>query len=124
MFGSGRQLMINLGLVEKEVLVDDSRVVKVLQNIHNAASIPVVSDSTSVVDVSSRVFEHFVRYFGVLHEEHLELAQTNSQVAIGELVWDIEAEWTKFSPLECNSVEERQREEKVFEYLDLDYKKR
>lgn len=30
MFSSGRQLMINLGLVEKEVLVDDSRVVKVL----------------------------------------------------------------------------------------------
>lgn len=52
-----------------------------------------------------------VRDIQVLVQEHLELADADVQIAVGELVGDVEAQWAKLASLQHNSVEETQRQE-------------
>lgn len=67
MLSSAWQLMIDLALVEIIVVIDDYRIVEVLENVHNAAAIPVVCDTATVIDVAGGVLKHLERRLGVLH---------------------------------------------------------
>lgn len=49
---------------------------------------------------------HLVRDIHVLIQEHLELANADVQIAVGELVRDVEAQWAELTSLQHNSVEE------------------
>jgi len=55
--GERGQLAVDAGGVEAEVLVDDHRVVEVLEDVGDAAAVPVVGDAAAVVDLAGRVLE-------------------------------------------------------------------
>ena len=98
--------MIDLRVVKVVRVVHHNRVVKVLEYVHDASTIPIVSHTATIVYVTCCVFEHFVRYFRILHQEHFQLTQANSQIAIGELVRYVEAQRTEFSSLKCDTVKQ------------------
>lgn len=54
---------------------------------------------------------HLVWDVLVLIQEHFELANADVQVSISELVGNIETQGPKLSPLQCNSMEQTQRQE-------------
>lgn len=58
---------------------------------------------------------HLVWDVLVLIQKHLELADTDVQVPVGELVGNVEAQRAKFSSLQSNSMEETQRQEQRLE---------
>ena len=57
--------------------------------------------------------------FLVLHEEHLELTDTDSQVTVRKLVGNVKPEGTKLSPLNHDSMEEAQGEKEVLKLNGL-----
>lgn len=118
------------------------RVVEVLQDIHDTAAIPVVSDTAPIVDLPCCVLEdlwggwvrahtnaqppaprlplaYLVGDVIILIQEHLELADADAQVPIRELIGDVEAQGPKLSALQCIPVEQAQREQQGFELCHL-----
>lgn len=59
------------------------------------------------------------RNISVFQQEHMKLWHTNPQVSIRKLVRDVEAERPEFAPLQANTVEEAEREQKPLEGLDF-----
>jgi len=55
----------------------------------------------------------------VFCEEHLKLADTDPEVTICEVVWNVETKRSKLPSLYGNSMEESNGEEKVLELVDL-----
>jgi len=66
----------------------------------------VLVETAWVFHTSPSSFADLVRYFLVLFEEHLELADTDTQVAVGKLVRNVEAESAELAPLQHNAVEQ------------------
>lgn len=58
---------------------------------------------------------HLVWDFQVLIQEHFELADADVQIAVGELVGNVEAQRAEFPSLQHDSVEEAQRQEQRLE---------
>ena len=56
---------------------------------------------------------------GVLQQEHLELADTDTQVTIGELIWDVESQGSKLASLQQHAVEQAQWKQQVLEFCAL-----
>jgi hypothetical protein len=115
----GIQLVMDARLRVLETRFEDVVVVVIAEDVHHAAPVPVVSDTATVVDVSSGVLEHLEGNLVVLLEEHLELADADAQIAVGELVRDVEAEGTELAALENNAVEETKRLQKMLEVSRL-----
>lgn len=63
---------------------------------------------------------HLVWDILVLVQEHFELANADVQVSVGELVGNVESQWTKLPPLQCNSMEQTQRQEQRLEVCCLE----
>lgn len=63
---------------------------------------------------------HLVWDVLVLVQEHFELADADVQVSVGELVGNVETQWPKLSPLQCNSMEQTQRQEQRLEVCYLE----
>lgn len=63
--------------------------------------------------------ELYIRYlvwdFLVLVQEHFKLADADVQVAIGELIGNVEAQRAKLPSLQSNSMEQTQRQEQRLE---------
>ena len=121
MFAGDWQLMIDFGLVEAVAFVYNDRTVEVFEYVHDATSVPVVCHTATIVNVTCRIFEHFVGRFRIFHQEHFQLTKTDSQVAVGELVRYVKAQRTELATLKCHAMEQAKREEQMFEYLDLFY---
>lgn len=65
---------------------------------------------------------HLVWDVLVLIQEHFELADTNVQVAISELIGNVEAQRAKFSSLQSNSMEQAERQQQRLKVCCLDKK--
>lgn len=63
------------------------------------------------------MIKNLERNISVLQQEHMKLWHTNPQVSVSKLVRDVEAERPKFAPLQANTVEEAEREQKPLEGL-------
>lgn len=73
-----------------------------------------MTSSTKALDSA-----HLVRDIQVLVQEHLELTDADVQIAVGELVGDVEAQWAELTSLQDDPVEETQRQEQRFEVRHL-----
>lgn len=105
MLGRGWQLMIDLGLIKTISLIDDNRIIEILEYIHDATTIPVVGDTSTVVDMPGRVLQDLERRLHVFHQEHFQLTQTYTQIAIGELVGNVKTKRTELASLERDTME-------------------
>lgn len=65
------------------------------------------------------MFNYLIRYVLVLHEEHFELTDTNSQIAVCHFVWDVKTERSKLPPLQYHAVEQAEREQHHLKCLIL-----
>ncbi len=52
------QLMVNTRFGELIICSEGIRAVEIVQNVHDASSVPVISNTPSIVDVSSRVLQY------------------------------------------------------------------
>lgn len=62
----GVQLMIDARLGELVVSVESSRAVEVVEDVHDAATVPVVCHTATVVDVTGRVLQHLEEGKGLI----------------------------------------------------------
>lgn len=85
--------------------------VKVGQNGHETASVPIVGDATAVVALARHVEERVVRHLVVLVEEHEQLTNRDAQIGLVEAVRDVEPKRTELSSLLHERVEKAQPEE-------------
>lgn len=112
------------------LVVEHGGVVVVLQDVHDAASVPVISDAAPIVDLPGCVLEdlrgrcegphkhpaprpslslaHLVGDVLIFIQKHLELADTDAQVPICELIGDVEAQGPKLAALQGVPVEQAQ----------------
>ena len=67
----------------------------------------------------SKPSSNLKRNIRILIEEHLQLTDANSQVAVCELIRDVKTKRSKLSPLNADPVEETQRQQQVFKYRIL-----
>ena len=58
MGGVSRELVVDAGLGKLEVWGQHCRAVEVIEDVHDAAAVPVVCHPPPVVDVASRVLQH------------------------------------------------------------------
>ena len=63
---------------------------------------------------------HLVGDVLVLIQEHLELADTDAEVTVSELIWDVEPQWAKLSALNGITVEQTQRQEQGLKLCSLE----
>lgn len=62
---------------------------------------------------------HLVRDVIILIQEHLELANTDAQVPVCELIGDVEAQGPKLSAFQCIPMEQAQRQQQGLELRHL-----
>lgn len=82
-----------------------------LKNRLDESDILSLCDTATIVDLSTKHVEYFVRYVVVSFHKLLKLTTTHKQVLICESVWDVPANWTKLSSVLDNSMEEAESEE-------------
>ena len=68
--------------------------------------VPVVSDPSSIVAVSSEVSDGIIRHSLIFIDEHLKLANADTQVRLIESIRDVPAERAELTTLLNQSVEE------------------
>jgi len=59
------------------------------------------------------------RYLLVFIQKHAELADTDPEVSVSELIWNIETKSSKLSPLKSHSMKHTQREQQELELNHL-----
>jgi hypothetical protein len=98
--------------------IDQSLVVVLFENGEQTDSIPVIGDSTSVIDMSSHV-EHGVPGDALVSgvQEHFQGGVGDAQVGVIELVSNIKSEWTEFTSFLDDGVEESQTEDELVPFL-------
>lgn len=98
-----------VGLITEDVVVE-----VVIKQSDNEPSVLIVSDSASVVALSSEILQGGEGYFVILVDEHLELPHRDTQVGLIELVRDIPSKGTVFSAFLDDCVEEGKCKDKNF----------
>ena len=58
----------------------------------------------------------------VLHEEHLQLGETDPEVSVSVLIGDVESQGSKLPPLQQCPVEQAEWEHEWFELVSLNIK--
>ena len=58
-------------------------------------------------------------YVLVLIQEHVQLANTDSQITIRKFIWDVKSKCSKLSPLQSHPMKHTQGKEKVLEHISL-----
>ena len=72
---------------------------------------------------ASLYFTYLVGRLRVLRDEHFDLGHADAEVAVRELVWDVEAERSELAPLQRHGVEEAEGEEEHLECVGLVWKR-
>lgn len=62
---------------------------------------------------------HLVWGVLVLVQKHFELADADVQIPVCELIGNVKSQWAKLPSLQCNSMEETQRQEQRLELRRL-----
>jgi hypothetical protein len=96
------------GRVEILVILDDIIVQVFLEYTDQADPVPIISDPASKVDIASHVDQCVPRDILALGQEHLQGLDADVQIAIVELVADVEAEGTELAAFLDDRVEEGQ----------------
>lgn len=90
------------------LVVEHGGVVVVFQDVHDAATVPVISDTAPIVYLPGCVLEDLVGDVLIFIQKHLELADTDAQVPVCELIGDVEAQGPKLAALQGIPVEQAQ----------------
>ena len=89
------------------------------QHCVHAAAVPVVSDASTVVDVTRQLDNDLERNKIILVQKLLELAQGAVSVAVTEIILDIPTKRPKFASFLHHSVEPTQRKAQALVWFDL-----
>lgn len=74
----------------------------------------IISDSTSIVDLSTNIVESLVGNEIVCLYKRLELSPAHNKVLIREGIWDVPADGSELSSILHDSMEEGETEKKLF----------
>lgn len=108
-------LVITFPCVKNVFGLDNFLLVIISQNVHQTASVPVIGDSASVIDVPRCVRQNLERNVIVLHHEHVQLRYANFQVSVRKFVRYVEAQGAELPSLQERPVKEAQGEEQPLE---------
>lgn len=89
----------------------------ILEDCFDEPDILVVCYSSSVVDLGAKEVDNLVRYDVIFIKKHFKLSLAHCQVLIGKFVGDVPANWSEFSSVLNNSMEQAETKEKLFECL-------
>mmetsp|Transcript_28121 Transcript_28121/g.65625 ORF Transcript_28121/g.65625 Transcript_28121/m.65625 type:complete len:421 (+) Transcript_28121:465-1727(+) len=117
--GVARRHDVVARLGERVPILDHLGVVKVVQHGGGGAPVVPVGDAPAIVCLAGRVPQGLPGDDVELVEEHLELRLADLEVALRELVGDVEAQGAKLSALLQQGVEEGQPEVQLLEVLGL-----
>mmetsp|Transcript_116989 Transcript_116989/g.283707 ORF Transcript_116989/g.283707 Transcript_116989/m.283707 type:complete len:269 (+) Transcript_116989:915-1721(+) len=97
----------------------DLRSVEPGQNRHEATTVPVIRNASSVVDLARHVRERIPRNVWLLFQEHLEVKDGGLQVRVVKLVQDVPTQRAKLAALLDIRVEEAHSQSELLPGLDL-----
>ena len=79
--------------------------------------IPIISNSSSIVAVTSEVGNGVVRNFFVFIDEHLKLTDADTKVRLVKTIRNVPTEWTKFTTFLNQCVKETETKQKLLPRL-------
>ena len=103
---SSRNTSVVLGVREVEFISQDFRDEIATNDAEDKSSINVISDTTSIVNLSDQEIEHLEGNFFEVIKENLELFLAYTIIFIGEGVRDVPADTSELSSILDNSMEE------------------
>jgi hypothetical protein len=89
------------------------------QNGLNESDILVISDSTAIVNLSSKVIKHLERNYFIVIKESFQLLLADIKVFKCECIWDVPTNGSELSSVLNDSMEERESEKKHLIFLGL-----
>jgi len=117
--GASCNSLVETGFRELVVNLESFFVNESLKNGLDKTHVLVISDTTTVVDFSSKNNQH-LEWNGLVHiSEDLELTSADIEVLIGEGVWNVPADSTELTSILHNSVEEGKGEDELLELVWL-----
>mmetsp|Transcript_95206 Transcript_95206/g.254550 ORF Transcript_95206/g.254550 Transcript_95206/m.254550 type:complete len:328 (-) Transcript_95206:225-1208(-) len=117
--GSRLGRVVDPGLGQLVVGVQDVRGVKIRQDLHDGLTIVGIGDPAPIVALRHHVVQRGPLSLLEVFQEHLELLGADVAVWLGEGVADVPPQGAKLAPLQDQGVEESEAEEELLEDLGL-----
>lgn len=93
------------------VFLEGFRVQVAFDDVLDEFFVLIIGDTTTIVDLRHQEVHHFVRHQHIFVQKHLQLLLRDLKIFVGEVVLNVPTNWTEFSSIQNNGVEETQREE-------------